>query len=108
LAGNSRWPAVQGGRCRFWRSKRTRWSCVANGEAGCLGTMRAIRCRADIEAAAQLGLHGAALQLFTLRQQLSELPQPGYVLAILRALDPPGRREVAARCGLPTGERRAR
>lgn len=42
--------------------------------------------RADIEAAARLGLHGTALQLFTLRQQLSELPQQGYVLAILRAL----------------------
>jgi hypothetical protein len=44
--------------------------------------------RADIEAAARLGLHGTALQLFTLRQQLSELPQPGYILAILRALEP--------------------
>lgn len=44
--------------------------------------------RTDIEAAARLGLHGAALQLFSLRQQLGELRQPGYVLAILRALEP--------------------
>ena len=44
--------------------------------------------RADIEASARLGLHGPALQLSTLRQRLSELPQPGYVIAILRALEP--------------------
>ena len=43
--------------------------------------------RADIEAAAQLGLHGASLHVGTLGRRLSDLQQPGYTLAILRALE---------------------
>ena len=42
---------------------------------------------ADIAAAAQLGLHGAALHIGILDRRLRDLQQPGYTLAILRALE---------------------
>ncbi len=43
--------------------------------------------RADMAAAAQLGLRGAALHIGTLSRRLSDLQKPGYTLAILRALE---------------------
>ncbi len=43
--------------------------------------------RCDLRVAAQLGLHGAALHIGTLDRRLRDLQQPGYTLAILRALE---------------------